>query len=221
MHLDSICNVYNALENIVSTTALGDMSNINAKEFGEVIDAMKDCIEIKKLDEEAKYYCSITKAMEKRSESDDTQEKIDSALMMERLRNQQDNVQNYYGGVRMRYPYYIDQNRMYYDMNGGQGGNYSGNMGNGNGMNSGRGYSQSYSSIPNNMRDYREGRSYVGRRGYMESKESHEPEPVKMNKLEEYIKELGEDITEMIQDASPTEKDTLRDKLTRLAQQIV
>jgi len=41
-----------------------------------------------------------------------------------------------------------------------------------------------------------------------------------MHELEKYLKELSNDITEMIDDASPEERAFLRDKMTTLASKI-
>jgi hypothetical protein len=90
------------------------------------------------------------------------------------------------------------QGRMYYDGNGSNGGSY----------------------YPLNMRDYREGRSPVSRKMYMESKEMHHDKAKQMKELEEYMHELSQDITEMIQDASQEEKQMLQQKLSALASKI-
>ena len=73
---------------------------------------------------------------------------------------------------------------------------------------------------PREMRDYREGRSGNSRRMYMESKEMHEGKEKQMVELEKYMKELTEDIMEMINDAAPEEKQILSQKLTTLAEKI-
>lgn len=70
------------------------------------------------------------------------------------------------------------------------------------------------------IRDAREGRSGVRRRFYMEAKEEHHGTPTKMKELEEYLKELSEDITEMIEGASPEEKTILQQKLVSLANKV-
>lgn len=75
------------------------------------------------------------------------------------------------------------------------------------------------------MRDHREGKSGQMRRSYMETKETHsdnspESKRIKMSDLEKYAKELSEDITEMIEGASPEEKNMLRTKIQTLAQKI-
>lgn len=198
---------------------MGNLDRVNAKELGAVVDMIKDL-------SEAEYYCGITKAMENRDKTDETQEKIDTALMMERLKNGGDQGQSYYGGRRMSYPMY-GGGRMYYDgpyttypdrtsdyygrMSYDSGDGMTGNSSSGNSGNMSR---------SNGMRDSRDGRAYMGRRGYMESKENHMSDTVKLERLQEYIHELGSDITEMIADATPQEKTMLKEKLTSLAQKI-
>lgn len=75
------------------------------------------------------------------------------------------------------------------------------------------------------IRDGREGRSGQSRRSYMETKEMNkentpESKQAKMRSLEAYMKELSEDITEMIEGASNEEKTMLRSKVQTLAQKI-
>lgn len=75
-----------------------------------------------------------------------------------------------------------------------------------------------YPMVPDfSMKDYREGRSGSTRKMYMEHKELHHPKEIKMKDLENYMHELSTDITEMISDASPEEKQLLKQKLTTLA----
>ena len=73
-----------------------------------------------------------------------------------------------------------------------------------------------------NMRDYREGRSGMSRRGYMESKEKHksnsqEDKQKKMLELEKYVDDLSNDVKEMIMDSTPEEKSMLKQKLMGMA----
>ena len=68
-----------------------------------------------------------------------------------------------------------------------------------------------------NQRDYREGKSPAMRKTYMESKELKQSKEHQMKELERYMKELADDILEMIADASQEEKVMLSQKLTTLA----
>ena len=112
-------------------------------------------------------------------------------------------------------------NRMYYT-DGNMGGTSSGGMSGGSsgGSSGGQmGYSESGRGSQGS-RDSREGRSGQSRRGYMESKEQGKDKQEKMKELERYTKELSEDVTEMIGDASPEEKSMLKQKLSALVQKI-
>lgn len=70
------------------------------------------------------------------------------------------------------------------------------------------------------QRDSREGRSGQMRRGYMEAKEEGKDKAEKMKELENYMKSLAEDVTEMISDASAEEKTMLKQKMQVLMSKI-
>lgn len=82
-------------------------------------------------------------------------------------------------------------------------------------------YPRHWDDQPVEMRDYREGRSPMTRKMYMEHKELHKDKAVKMQELERYMHELTDDIMEMIEDASPEEKQILHKKLSALSDKIV
>jgi hypothetical protein len=71
------------------------------------------------------------------------------------------------------------------------------------------------------MRDPREGRSYMSRKTYMESKEMGRDKLGSIQDLEHYMSELSSDITEMIEKASIEEKQLLQKKLNTLAQKVI
>ena len=73
---------------------------------------------------------------------------------------------------------------------------------------------------PIELRDSKEGRSPKTRKMYMESKDMHHDKAVQMQELEQYMKELSKDIVEMIEGASPEEKQLLKSKLTTLVSKI-
>lgn len=77
-----------------------------------------------------------------------------------------------------------------------------------------------YKGMGSMGRDSREGRSPMSRRSYMESKEMHQDKAYQMKELENYMKELSSDITEMIADASPEEKQVLKQKMSTLMSKI-
>ena len=70
------------------------------------------------------------------------------------------------------------------------------------------------------VRDYREGKSPMRRRMYMESHELHKDKDTQMRELENYVQELTSDIMEMIAQATPEEKQMLQQKIMILANKI-
>ena len=70
------------------------------------------------------------------------------------------------------------------------------------------------------QRDSREGRSGQMRRGYMEAKEEGKDKAEKMKELENYMKSLAEDVTEMVEGASQEEKTMLKTKMQTLMSKI-
>lgn len=179
----------------------GNLNEVDAKELGEVIDMIKDLAE-------ATYYCAVTEAMEDSKE--------------ERKHQQSQMYYTPYLPYEKSYMYNpyrdmdIDNGRMYYGEGSGNGmtGGRRG-MGSSSGYNGGvRQYTEG--SYPMTVRDYREGRSPIMRKNYMESKEMHQDKAVQMKELEDYMKELSKDITEMIEDATPEEKTILKQKMTQL-----
>lgn len=198
-------------ESLVSQveTQLGNLENVDAKELGEVVDMIKDL-------DEAIYYCTITKAMEKKDE--------------ERP------IERYYYTERP-YPYYPERDmdrergRMYYGgTDGGNGSSSSGrsgsagSAGNGNTSSSTTGtsyYGGPYDEQPlMNWRDMREGRSPQSRKMYMEAKETHQGKATQLKELEKYVSELTEDLMDMIKDASPEEQQYLGNRVSALATKI-
>ena len=183
-------------DNLIAAVQCQDISSADAKEMGEVVDMIKDI-------EEAIYYCTITKAME---------EKYPEQPM-------------YYGGrgdgMRRYIPYMdyrpeiyrdMDYDRMYYTESGmaqTPSGRYSGSVS-----------QRTKMEAPVRIYDSREGRSGMTRRNYMEGKEMHHTQDAQIKEMKKYMQELSEDITEMIQDASPDEKLLLKQKLTSLTQKL-
>ena len=174
---------------------MGDLKKVNTHELGEVIDMVKDL-------EEALYYCSITEAMEKRSEDENEPQ-----------------IVNYYTT-----PYYIHDRDM--DRSYGRS-YYTDSQSNGNSSSSGNNNSSSSNSRSYtpyieeyNARDSREGSSPMYRKMYMETKEMNKDHKMAMKDLEEYMGSLSNDITDMIKNSSPEEKQMLQSKLMQLATKI-
>lgn len=168
---------------------LSHLDTVDTEELGQVIDMIKDL-------EQAKYYCSIVKAMEE-AEEDETKEMSHHHRDMDRVYGRM-----YYEGPNgdfkgrypwkkrdrdedwERYPFYPEQGREI------------------------------------DIRDSREGRSPVTRRMYMESKQLHKDKTEKVKELEQYMQELSEDIVEMIDGASLEERQILEKKMTSLTNKI-
>lgn len=70
------------------------------------------------------------------------------------------------------------------------------------------------------MRDRREGKSPMSRKMYMESKEMHKDKAASLQELERYAQELTSDLIEMVEGASPEEKQFLSNKIATLATKI-
>lgn len=178
------------------TAVMGEMNNLaeaNTHELGEAMDMIKDL-------SEAIYYCSITKAME------------DS----EKEKEYSQGTNNYYYTERyMPYDtYHRDMDRMEGRMYYTDGGGNSTSSSSSNGSNSSTmNYTERDYPV---MRDSREGRSPMRRRMYMESKATHQNDKA-MNDLENYMRDLNQDIMEMINQASQEEKEMLKKKMNVLA----
>lgn len=205
--MERLKQMKDSLVSIVQSQMSGHLDQVDTEELGDAIDMIKDL-------EEAIYYCTITKAMTEKEDK----EKEHHHYYTERV---------YPDYMPKYYPYYRDMDRstgrmyyddtMYYDGNGSTSGSSSNS-----GMSSGsRGYDEVMTSYPSSMmRDAREGRSGRSRKSYMESKEMHQGKEMQMKELEKYMQELTQDITEMVNDASPEEKAMLQQKVSMLASKI-
>lgn len=167
---------------------MADLRNVDAQELGEAIDMIKDL-------EEAIYYRTITEAMEKKEQEENTTGHYPSHV-------------TYYTENRMWQDPRYDKDhygRMYYD-----------DGGNGNMSNTRDYHEKEYPMI----RDHREGRSPEYRRNYMEHKELHSDKAARIKELEGYMTELTKDLTEMIEGTSPEERQLMERKISALATKI-
>ena len=173
------------------------LDQVDTKELGEAIDMIKDL-------EEAIYYCTITKAMK---EYDEEEKKSSQHHQQGQMYNNGGiGGSNYY--TPMYYPPMYNDGSMYVEGNS----NFDRNN-----MRSGNIRGQDM--LMDQMRDHREGKSPIRRRMYMEGKQYKDPQK-QMKELEEYMHELTDDIMEMIEDATPEEKQLLRQKITTLSTKI-
>ena len=146
--------------------------------------------------EEAIYYCTITKAM------NEPQQK---GMMQQQQHMQQGHYQEE--------PKY--NSTMYMNDNGRMYRAYYGD----NPMHT-NGSPASYMDGQGMMNNDAGGRSPKYRTMYMNGKASHHNHEQSMKELEEYVHELTEDIMEMIEEASPEEKQLLRQKINILSTKI-
>ena len=183
-------------ENLMSAieAQVCNLKDADCEELGEAIDMLKDL-------EEAIYFCTITEAMNKTEQTSSHGEKYGHQSYM------------YYSE-----PYYYtgysrpgDGGYLMYDT--GRGGMHS-SSGNGNGA------SSSYYHDPSMMPDHREGRSHLSRKMYLEAKEGKGDKASQLKELEKYMQELTSDMVDMIQEATPEEKQYLEKKISALATKI-
>ena len=169
---------------------MANLKDVDAKELGEAIDMLKDL-------EEAMYYCTITEAMQKKDEEPEREYHYYT-----QPRYEERDMDREWG-------------RMYY---GGRSNNSTSSSGNGSsrGGSGGRYYTEPDSM----MYDPKEGRSHQTRKTYMESKEMHKDKASQLKELEKYMQELTQDMVEMIEDASPEERQYLEKRVSALASKI-
>ena len=176
---------------------MGNLNNVDTKELGEVIDMIKDL-------EEAIYYCTVTEAM--------------------------NNPQKYGWGMEEEKNGHAYSGASYYPMMYYTDGKGHGATNNGNGSSTSGGrqyYSTPWEPWKNpydhemNMEEHeKEGRAGKSRRQYMDSKAMKKDKKIQMRDLEKYAQELGADIIEMIDDATPEEKQYLSKKISGLAEKV-
>ena len=141
---------------------------------------------------ETEYYCSIVKAMEEKEEEEKTERYYytERYMPIPYQRTLDRDMDRHYGKMYYDEPH-MEHDRMYYE--------------------------QPYEI---HMRDPREGKSAPRRKMYMESKEMHQPKEKSMHELDLYMQELTGDITDMIHDATPEERQLLQNKLQTLIAKI-
>lgn len=168
----------------------GNLEYANAQELGEAVDMVKDL-------SEAIYYCTITDAMEEKSH-----ENGGHYL-----------TTHYYGDTKYRsYPEEYYPPIYYHDGNGYRGTEprYYDDTSTKYMM-----YNRDYPMLPERSGD----RSSMTRKRYMDGK-THNDKQTQMKELEQYTQELASDLTDMIKDASPEEKQLLQQKISLLASKI-
>lgn len=228
MHIKNIHSIIERLSECVKSEVDKGIDQVDTKEMGEVADIIKDLCE-------AEYYAKISKAMDEAEYGEDY-DYMGAYDEHERkgYRGQRRDSRGRYMSSRsytepmmmhddMREKDYMD-GRMYYGgSTGGNSSNMGGassNMSSGSSNTGSRGYSEGGQMSSRMQRDGREGRSGESRRGYMESKEMGKDKSEKMHELETYMKDLSEDVTEMIGGMSPEEKALMKNKMQTLMTKI-
>lgn len=185
------------------------IENVDTCEMGKVVDMMKDL-------SEAMYYRTLTKAMQE-SDTEEIMEMFDK---------------------------YGDDGKRYYDMWRYKSGRFAPK-----GRGTRRGYDEPpyYHMTPDQYKEHepeywrdldrKDGKMYFtepvtmesryekAKRGYKEAKHAHtsntaEDKQAKMKDLEAYLKELSEDVTQLLSDATPEERAMVRGKMQVLTQKI-
>lgn len=222
------------------------INGINAEEFGKVTDMIKDLAEamyyrtLTVAMEESEYgedYDENGPMEERKYYRGQPRDSRGRYMSRRGRRGYEDAMYEMTPEMYHMYPaeHYRDMDkangRMYYS-GGGSGGQNMGTGGTSSGSSSGgryyggeRYYSGEGEGGNYSSRNQQSGRSGESRRGYMETKEMNkgntpEEKQAKMKELEKYMKDLSEDVTEMISDASPEEKTLLKQKMSVLMQKL-
>ena len=215
------------------------IEKVNTEELGEAVDMLKDLYEAKEKMVKSCYYKQVMEAMEEH-DFENEEEIMEEGRKGYRGRSR-DSMGRFTSRGRGRRGYEMpmmmhdedwDEMERMRDIDrpiGRMGYSGSGSMGGSQGQ-SGSGSSsmdggQSNSGSMSNARGYSESRYDRAKRGYEETKSIHkdnsaESKQMKMKELENYMKELSTDVTEMIMDASPEEKSMLKNKMQVLMQKI-
>lgn len=202
--------IHDMLEDVseaASTELAKGTEKVNTKEFGEVVDMIKDLSEAEKNKMEACYYKTLIEAMENSEYGED----YDEYGPMERRgysrgsgsggnRGGGNRGGSNRGGGRRNYPMDdYEYGRMSYNGGGSRGG--SGNSGSSGGSSNSR-YGYSYDNYMNNRANY--------------STSDPEDKKERMKMMDEYTKDLMTSISDVMQDVSPEEKMMLKTKLSKV-----
>lgn len=212
MHIKNIHCMIEKLSELAKCELEKGIENVDTKEMGEVAEIIKEL-------SEAEYYAKISKAMDESEYGKDYDEHgayDEPRYYRGQPRDSRGRYMSRRGYEMTPEMYHMCPAEHYRDMDREHGRMYYTEGGSNMGSNS---MSSNSSRMYSEMgRDRREGRSGQSRRTYMESKEMGKEKGEKMKNLEEYMKELSSDVTEMIHDASPEEKSMLKQKMQVLMQ---
>lgn len=225
--MDRLKNMKESLMNAAQAQINGNLDCVDTEELGDVVDMIKDL-------EEAIYYCTITEAMGENKEKEKYREPmyfgekvyppyIPYPMNPDYRDMDRDYGRMYYNGRGNSGNGTTSGGSSMYPSGQGDGSSTGGNAGSSNNNGSRTFYDRMmppYEYPQELLRDRREGISPRTRKMYMESKEMHHDKETQMKELEKYLQELSHDVTEMIQDASPEEKQMLQQKLSLLVTKI-
>jgi hypothetical protein len=231
MHIKHIHDMVEKLSEFAKCELDKGIEQVDTKEMGEVAEIIKEL-------SEAEYYAKISKAMDEAEYGEDYDymgaydehsrkgyrgQRRDSRGRYMSRRGYETPMMMYDDMDYESMEHMRDMDRPYGRMGYAGSGSYSGHSSSG--MNSESNMGNSGSSSSGGNRGYSESRYDRARRGYEETKEMHkgnssEDKQHKIKSLEEYMKELSEDVTSMIEGMSPEEKTLAKTKLQSLAQKI-
>jgi hypothetical protein len=231
MHIKHIHDMVEKLSEFAKCELDKGIEQVDTKEMGEVAEIIKEL-------SEAEYYAKISKAMDEAEYGEDYDymgaydehsrkgyrgQRRDSRGRYMSRRGYETPMMMYDDMDYESMEHMRDMDRPYGRMGYAGSGSYSGHSSSG--MNSESNMGNSGSSSSGGNRGNSESRYDRARRGYEETKEMHkgnssEDKQHKIKSLEEYMKELSEDVTSMIEGMSPEEKTLAKTKLQSLAQKI-
>lgn len=195
--MEKLKHMKNKLLEAIEKEINGNLEYANTQELGEAVDMVKDL-------SEAIYYCTITEAMEDKSSYGSGHYPTTHYY-----------GETIYGDYDQRHlppmRYTDGRNTMY--MDGGQGSRGSSRYYDDTSTRYSM-YDRGYPSLP-----YNDDRVLTSKRRYMDSR-AHSDKQSQMRELEQYTQELATDLTDMIKDASPEEKQLLQQKISMLATKI-
>lgn len=206
--------IHDMLEDVseaASTELAKGTDQVNTKEFGEVVDMIKDLTEAEKNKAEACYYNTLVEAMDNAEYGED----YDEYGPMERRgynrmgyngrggsRGGGNRGGGNRGGGRRGYPMMDDEMEYYSRMGYNGGGSRGGNSGNSSGGSSSSRYGYSYDNYMRNRRNY--------------SQTDPEDKQERMKMMQEYSNDLVGSLSKVMEDVSPEEKQMLKNNLNKI-----
>ena len=246
--INSIKEMCLPLEAAIKAELASGIENIDAHEFGEVVDALKDLCKMALMKSQKAYYCSVVQAMEDAEEDGELREKIMDLTSGEEMRFYNDSryADGRYApkgrGTRRGYnsympleygsydtPYYQQNNRMpttmYYNGDNGYSGYTNSTDGTSYNMNDARTYGTDNRSTAVDRMQRRESRYDRARRNYTESNEKHnnstsEDKEVNTANIQRVMKIIDEDLMDLAEPAMPEIREIIRRELNNTASKI-